>query len=206
MYHHKLQGFVYGLLRDSGFGMLHDKKGYKFFCFSNIFPITDMMKAGEAFKLIISSPNEELITSLEGAIEKILADGNMRRAVNIGEWSFKLVNFKKLDTKLKRNDLRVLTATPVIIRIPERNYERYAIPEEERNPRYVYWRPKYSFEAFLKQLSENLIKKFNDFYGTRIGEYELFEQFVFRRDTATKVVIDGREYVMVGSMWEFVWS
>nr|CBH39311.1 hypothetical protein BSM_27890 [uncultured archaeon] len=31
MYHHKLQGFVYGLLRDSSFEMLHDKTGYKFF-------------------------------------------------------------------------------------------------------------------------------------------------------------------------------
>ena len=39
-----------------------------------------------------------------------------------------------------------------------------------------------------------------------IEDYDLFEQFMFRRATATKVVIDGREYVMVGSMWEFVWS
>ncbi len=206
MYHHKLQGFVYGLLRDSGFGMLHNKEGYKFFCFSNIFPIKDTMNAGEDFNLIISSPNEELIASLEGALEKILADGNGRRAVNIGEWSFEVVNFKKFQMKLRRKDLRVLTATPVIIRIPERNYERYGIPMEERKARYVYWRPKYSFEAFLKQLSENLIKKFNDFYGTEMKNYELFEQFVFRRPTATKVVIDGREYVMVGSMWEFMWS
>lgn len=208
LYHHKLQGFVYGLLRDSGFDGLHDKRGYKFFCFSNIFPIKDM-NAGEAFNLIISAPNVELISSLERALENILADaeGNGRDAnVNIGEMSFEVVGFKKLETKLKRKDLRVLTATSVIIRIPERNYERYGIPEDERKARYVYWRPKYSFEAFLKQLSENLIKKFNDFYGTKLREYELFEQFVFRRATATKVVIDGREYVMVGSMWEFVWS
>jgi CRISPR-associated endoribonuclease Cas6 len=211
VYHHKLQGFVYGLLRDSGFDGLHDKRGYKFFCFSNIFPIKDIMGAGEAFNLIISAPNAEIISSVEGALEKILADakGNGREAnvnVNIGEMSFEVVGFKKLETKLKRKDLRVLTATSVIIRIPERNYERYGIPEDERKARYVYWRPKYSFEAFLKQLSENLIKKFNDFYGTKLREYDLFEQFKFRRTTATKVVIDSREYVMVGSMWEFVWS
>ncbi len=207
LYHHKLQGFVYGLLRDSGFGGLHDKRGYKFFCFSNIFPIKDIMDAGEAFKLIIASPNAELISSVAGALAKVLADAEGNgRAVNIGEMSFRVVGFKKLETKLNRKNLRVLTATPVIIRIPERNYERYGIPEEERKARYVYWRPKYTFEAFLKQLSENLIKKFNDFYGTKLREYELFEQFVFRRATATKVVIDGREYVMVGSMWEFVWS
>ena len=74
LYHHKLQGFVYGLLRDSGFGGLHDKEGYKFFCFSNIFPINDIMNVGEAFNLIIAAPNAELISSVEGALEKILAD------------------------------------------------------------------------------------------------------------------------------------
>lgn len=202
MYHHKLQGFVYALLRDSGFGSLHDKKGYKFFCFSNIFPIKDM-NAGEAFNVIISAPDAELISSLEGAIEEILADG---KDANVGELSFAVVGCKKLETRLKRKELRVLTATPVIIRIPEHNYVRYGIPEKERKARYVYWRPKYAFDAFLTQLSENLIKKYNDFYGTKLREYELFEQFVFRRGTATKVIIDGREYVMVGSMWEFVWS
>ncbi|MHC1610219.1 MAG: CRISPR-associated endoribonuclease Cas6 [Candidatus Methanospirareceae archaeon] len=204
LYHHKLQGFVYGLLRDSGFGGLHDKKGYKFFCFSNIFPVKDTMNRGETFNFIISSPNEALISSLEGAIEE--AVGSDRSIKNIGEMSFEIVDFKLVKTKLESKDLRVLTATPVIIRIPERNYERYGIPEGERKARYVYWRPRYSFEAFLKQLSENLMKKFNDFYGTKLSEYELFEQFVFRRVTATKVVIDGREYVLVGSMWEFQWD
>ena len=70
--------------------------------------------------------------------------------VNIGEMSCEVVNQKKLETKLRRGYLRVLTATPVIIRIPERNYDRYGIPGNERKQRYVYWRPKYSFEAFLK--------------------------------------------------------
>ncbi len=102
--------------------------------------------------------------------------------------------------------MRVLTATPVTIRIPARNYERYGIPEAERKARYVYWRPKYAFDAFLKQLSENLIKKYNEFYATKLKDYDLFEQFKYRRATATKAVIDGREYVLVGSMWEFVWS
>jgi CRISPR-associated endoribonuclease Cas6 len=202
MYHHKLQGFIYGLLRDVGFGMVHDREGYKFFSFSNIFPIRDMGE-GDFVKLIIASPNKELIASLEGPLQEISARASL---INIGEMSFNVVNVKKLEIKLKRGDLRLITATTVIIRIPERNYERYGIPEDERKHRYVYWRPKYSFEAFLKQLSENLIKKFNDFYGTQLENHELFEQFMFRRPTATKVVIDGREYDLVGSMWEFTWS
>jgi CRISPR-associated endoribonuclease Cas6 len=202
MYHHKLQGSIYGLLRDSGFGMVHDKEGYKFFSFSNIFPIKDM-EEGDILNLIIASPNKDLVASLEGVFQKFAVD---QKRMNVGEMSFEVKNCKKLEMRLTRGALRVLTATPVIIRIPERNYERYGIPEEERKPRYVYWRPKYSFEAFLKQLSENLIKKFNEFHGIKVEDYELFEQFIFRRPTATKVIIDGREYVLVGSMWEFIWS
>ena len=47
-----------------------------------------------------------------------------------------------------------------------------------------------SFEAFVKQLTENLVKKFNEFHGTEVRINE--ERFVFRRTTATNVVIGGR--------------
>jgi CRISPR/Cas system endoribonuclease Cas6 (RAMP superfamily) len=33
--YYKIQGFVYNLMRDR-YSSLHDKKGYKFFCFSNV--------------------------------------------------------------------------------------------------------------------------------------------------------------------------
>jgi len=209
LYHHKLQGFVYGLLRDSGFEEVHDKTGYKFFCFSNIFPIKDNMNAGEAYNLIISAPNANLISAIANTLEKVLVDAERNREVaniNIGEMLFEVVGFKKLEIELKEKDLKVLTATPIIIRIPERKYEQYGIPEEERKARYVYWRPKYRYDTFLKQLNDNLIKKFNDFYDTKLREYELFERFTFRRTTATKVVIDNKEYVLIGSMWKFKWK
>jgi len=196
MYHHKMQGFIYNLLRDSGYGKLHDKRGYKFFSFSNIFPIKDM-EEGETANFIIASPDRSLVLSLKAALDDV-------DVMKIGEMSFDVVGVKELEIRLKRH-LRLLTATPLIIRIPERNYERYGIPENERKARYVYWRPKYSFEAFVKQLTENLVKKFNEFYGTDVGINELFERFVFRRTTATNVVIGGRDHVMVGSMWEFIW-
>ena len=147
-YNHKLQGFIYGLLRDSGFEMLHDKEGYKFFSFSNVFPIKDMAER-DISKLIIASPNNALVASLKETLKNFPAHG---RAANIGEMSFEVLDVKSLDVKLTRRNLKVLTGTPVIIRIPERNYEIYGIPEDERKQRYGYWRPKYSFDAFLKQL------------------------------------------------------
>ena len=56
------------MLRDSGFGTLHDKEGYKFFCFSNIFPIGDMGE-GEILKLLVASPNDRLIESLKAPLQ-----------------------------------------------------------------------------------------------------------------------------------------
>lgn len=64
-YFHKLQGFVYSLLKETEYGTLHDKKGYKFFCFSNIFPIGDI-KSGDIRNLLISSPDNLFIKFLEG--------------------------------------------------------------------------------------------------------------------------------------------
>lgn len=56
-YHHKLQGFIYNLLRDTQYCSLHDKKRYKFFSFSNIFPPNDS-KTGDVKQLLISSPDK----------------------------------------------------------------------------------------------------------------------------------------------------
>ena len=53
-YYHKLQGFLYGLLEGTPYAGLHDGLGYKFFCFSNIFPPQDF-KRGDVRHLMISN-------------------------------------------------------------------------------------------------------------------------------------------------------
>ena len=50
-YHHKLQGFIYSLLDGTPYVKLHDRRGYKFFCFSNIFPPEDV-RAGVTRSLL----------------------------------------------------------------------------------------------------------------------------------------------------------
>ncbi|MEM7827614.1 MAG: CRISPR-associated endoribonuclease Cas6, partial [Candidatus Aenigmatarchaeota archaeon] len=162
-YFHKLQGFIYNLLKETKYDILHDKKGYKFFCFSNIFPIGDT-KAGDMRNLLISTPDNLFIKFLEDKLKKLANDNKL---INIGEMSFKIEEISLLKTRLGR-DCRIISATPIIIRIPERNYEKYGI--EEKKKRYVYWRPEYAFEAFVKQLEENLFKKYNEFYKTDVGE------------------------------------
>ena len=55
-YHYHLQGFIYNLLKGSKYDYMHDKEGYKFFCFSNIFPATEYLEKNDLRTLIISSP------------------------------------------------------------------------------------------------------------------------------------------------------
>jgi CRISPR-associated endoribonuclease Cas6 len=200
-YFHKLQGFFYKLLIGTKFENLHDKKGYKFFCFSNIFPIGNF-KEGDERNLILSSPSKTFIFTI---IEKLKELVKFDKTINIGEMQFKIKNFSPLNIKINKN-LRIISATPIIIRIPERNYEKYNIPEKFRKKRYVYWRPEYSFEAFVKQLEENLIKKYNEFYGTKLEIERIFEIFKFKKSTVNHIIINGEEQKLIGSIWEFYFS
>jgi CRISPR-associated endoribonuclease Cas6 len=191
-YYTKLQGFIYTLLRATPYTLLHDKKGYKFFCFSNIFPIGDF-KTGDRRKLLISSPEIGLIRLLEEKIK------NIECPIQIGELSFKLLSVKTLKPKIP-NNLTLITATPIIIRIPRKNYEKYGIVSEKE---YVFWQPEYSFEAFIKQLEENIFKKYNEFFGKKIEEFPIFEVFRFKKSTVSRILLDGNEYKLFGSIWEF---
>ena len=198
--YHKLQGFVYNLLAESGFPLLHDKKGYKPFCFSNIFPFGDM-KTGDIRHFIIASPSKSIIDNMTDYLRK-----RGDEPVHIGDCAFDLDSWKIVESSLPKGSVRLFTATPILLRIPEYNYDLYAVPEEERRSHYVYWRPQISFEAFIKQLSENLIKKYNQSYGMTIGAIPLFQEFLFRKTVHTRYIIEGKSYGAAGSMWEFSWS
>ena len=196
----KLQGFVYRLLHQSGYAGMHDKEGYKYFSFSNIFPYGDI-RAGDIRNFILASPNRNVIETVAGHLAACKDN-----SIHIGDCSFTLRRFDSFDHVLPPAPVRIASATPIIIRVPEYKYDIYSVPDAERRPRYVYWRPMISFDAFVKQLSENLIKKYNEYYGTEIAITNLFEQFFFRKPVHTRLIIEGKSYGVAASMWEFSWS
>jgi len=199
-YHHKLQGFIYSLLNGTPYLKLHDKRGYKFFCFSNIFPPEDV-KAGTTRNLIISSPDSGMINAIEKNLGKLREEGE---PINVGEMSFKVDSISRLEPKIK-SSCTLITGTPVVIRISRENYEKYGIkPPNDYD--YVYWKKRYSFEAFIKQLEDNLFKKYNEFYGVALEKIPLFEQFMFKKQVCNHVELGGKEVKVVGSIWEFPFS
>ena len=145
---------------------------------------------------LISSPSTLFIRILEEKLKE-------KKEINIGEMSFYLESVKSFELKIPERNLKLVSATPIIIRIPERNYDIYNIPKEFRKKRYVYWRKMYPFEAFLKQLEDNLKKKYEKFYGVKIDLNNIFEIFRFKKEVVSYVTLEGRDRMMVGSIWEF---
>ena len=187
-YYNKLQGVVYNCLRDTHPG-LHDKKGYKFFCFSNIFPVKDP-KRGDECNLIISSPDYSIIKTLSDSIQD---------EINVGNSRFRILSKRLINIKL--NDRCTLkTPTPIVVRIPKSRYLEYGISSEKE---YVYWRHQYTVSAFLKQLEENLHKKYTQFTGVEVKTPLLFEEITPLKTVAVYATINNVRTQIIGSTWEF---
>jgi CRISPR-associated endoribonuclease Cas6 len=159
------------------------------------------MKTGDTRKFMIASPSEVIIKNLWDHLATL-----KEKPLHIGDCTFILTEQILVIPSFGTTSLHLISATPILLRIPERNYDLYEITEEERRPRYIFWRPQISFEAFIKQLTENLIKKYNQFYGTEIKSFPLFQEFLFRRMVHTRYIIEGKSYGAAGSMWEFRWN
>lgn len=198
--YHKLQGFIYSLLKQSGFIGIHDKSGYKPFSFSNLFPYQNQKK-DEIQKLIFATPGIQVGEAVFNTLEKLV-----NSQIHIGDCEYILTGLKCLNLNFQSFPFQAIVSTPIILRIPEYNYDLYEIPEGERKPRYIYWRPNVPFSAFIKQLTENLTKKYNDFYGTDIHDVLLFEKYFFKKMVHSRLIIDGKSHGFAASIWSFEWS
>ncbi|MFW6117721.1 MAG: CRISPR-associated endoribonuclease Cas6 [Thermoproteota archaeon] len=197
MYHRKLQGLLYGLLRDTPYSGLHDQEGYKFFCFSNIFPPRDVTE-GNRRSLLVSSPDKELVKVFEGKFRDF-QDKNVN--LNIGEWSFQVDSVKTFDLSIGKS-CKLVTGTPIVIRISENRFEQYHI-HPDKDYEYVYWKKRYPLGVFIRQLEENLFKKYIQFHGSTEESFTVFQELKYRKQVCNHVPIHGREVKMIGTLWEF---
>ena len=114
-----IQGFIYSLLREnSQFSNLHDTVGFKFFNFSNIFPVSDFEK-NSLKKLIISSTNNELIKLLFNQLKNIN--------------SFKLKNYTmellKVNILKKYKCSKFISATPIVLFKDNKNNKYFSFKQ-----------------------------------------------------------------------------
>lgn len=203
-YHYHLQGFIYKLLEGSKYHYVHDKEGYKFFCFSNIFPAYDL-KVGDIRTLIISSPDREFIEYLKGVLSK-----PWNIDVKVGSMKFKIDSNEKLSPIISDGTVDLITGTPIIVRILKEKYQVYDIHLDKEYD-YVFWRKEHPLELFVSQLKSNLLKKYADYQQASSykdnepngQDISLFQRFKFKKQISTKVVMKGTEQTIIGTIWEF---
>lgn len=120
-YHYYIQSFIYSLLeRTALFSQLHDKKGYKFFCFSNIFS-PSRPNVNDARYLIISSPSQQFIIHL---CSMLVERKKNKDPITIGKKKLFIEDIRSFEMGL-RTPFTLITGTPIIMRISRQSYQKY---------------------------------------------------------------------------------
>ena len=217
-YHYHVQGLLYSLMREAERNEVHDRIGYKYFCFSNLFPYRAMFLPGrEDARLLISTPDAGLANGLKGALETRLKAGGDARVLKVGGMKFGIRSFEgpfSLSSEVQGGQpVRLRAATPVIVRIPKWRYPEYGI-ESERP--YLYWRETIALEAFVKQLRDNMEKKIAQFksveaqaghirgLGGEKAGVSLPEVISYRfvKVVSKPITVKGERQQVIGSLWE----
>lgn len=152
-----MHGWIYRKLKGTNLEELYAKKTFKPFCFSNIFPVAKQkIQQGHDYKIIISSPSSEFIQTL-------FFNVNKEEKVNLGEFHFKLSNFRIIED-ININSFSILE-TMTLINITRRT---------DKGPENIdFLKEK---DQFLEGLRKNLIRKYNHFQNKEIQEkYDLFK-------------------------------
>ncbi len=176
-----VQGFIYSILKkDSSFNDYHDRRGFKFFCFSNIFPVSDFEK-NSLKNLIISSPNENLIGVLYFQLKKM-------SSFNLKNHKMELLKVELLNNKYCS---KFISSTPIVLF------------EDNKINRYYSFKQKPDFNFFFERLKDNAVKKYNAFYDCDFSlSSELFSNFEFGREVSVRLVKNGNQFIIIGSLWK----
>ncbi|MEO0119178.1 MAG: CRISPR-associated endoribonuclease Cas6 [candidate division WOR-3 bacterium] len=190
----QLQGFVYRLVRNIGYNEIHNlsPKLPRFFSFSQLF----LAKDGY-LTFVISSPFNELIKEISKSLKK-------DEIVRIGNNFLTILSVDLFKPQFKP-PIIIKTETPIIVRIPKKNFELYGI-KLDKDIEYFYWRPKpgIPFEPFVKQLEARIYKQYKLFTGKeKIKEYPIFYKFIYKKTIDLPFYYKNSKISRPGTLWEF---
>ena len=163
-YQYYISSMIYNLINDKNFALnLHNKKGYKFFTFSELL-IKNRENTKEGIKikdgfadLFISSPNNDFIKEL---IKGILND----KIIRIKNIEFTPVEIKLCETPKNFNTFKTLSPIYVFTRENNKIVDLYP-----------------NCSKFFENLKKNLIQKYIEYYNKEPKENIEFEILDFKR-------------------------
>ena len=133
---------------------LHNSRGYKFYNFGNFYPIekAKIYKMGNSYEFTLRSPNEKLIEILSTTLRE-----------NINNPNFLVVTTQKKSIK-QFFISELYSLTPVIISTQNKKF--WTIDEDG------------DILKLQRQLQDNLEKKYQKFYNTKINSTQNFIQLL----------------------------
>ena len=122
------------------------------YSFSNLFPPAEALP-GETRRLLIASPNPELVRALARQLR------HERDPLRVRGTAFRIERHETFSVRVDRPGLRLLTATPILLRVPSPDGRGL-----------VHWEPSIGVEAFITALNRDLVRRFNRYHGSRLDE------------------------------------
>lgn len=176
-----IQGFIYSLLKDTEFKNYHDVIGFKFFNYSNIFPISDF-KQDNLKTLIISSPSSAFIKILYYQLSNM-------DIFRLNKYYMEIIKVKLIKKTFFSNS--VITGTPIVLF------------EDNHVNKYYSFEKNLDFNFFFNRLKNNSIKKYVAYTGDDIEEnFNIFDVFEFNREVSIRLSIRDNSFIIIGSLWK----
>ncbi|WP_308574335.1 CRISPR-associated endoribonuclease Cas6 [uncultured Methanosphaera sp.] len=178
---YNVQGFIYSLLKNTEFKDYHDMHGFKFFNFSNIFPVSNF-KYDEHKKLIISSPSSAFIKLLYYKLSNM-------DVFRLNKYYFEIVQLKLFKSTCSNS---LISGTPLIL-----------FEDKDENRYFSFNGGNLDFDFFFKRLKDNAEKKYNAYTGENyILESDLFDNFEFNREVSIELTIRNNTFLTIGNLWK----
>ncbi|MBD3363139.1 CRISPR-associated endoribonuclease Cas6 [Candidatus Dojkabacteria bacterium] len=190
---HHIQSTFYKIFKAIKLNKIHLKEGYKYFCFSNIFPFkkNKEFKKSSKLNILFSSPQKDLIYSLNGYL-------NSKPIINLGKYKFQIENSKALNNFYNKTNLVLITATPIVITIHKHLFTKFNIKSDREQ---LLWNNGMPLNAFVEGLNINLIRKYNKYNNTQVDEkINLIKNFKFKNFA----LVPYQKGKIAASYWEFV--
>ncbi len=181
---YSLQSAIYYILRDEGMGDYHNRKGFKFFSFSDFFPSGSLEK-GKKVNFMFSSPNPEIVLHLKRGLQRT-------GVMYLNSSVLKVAGMELFAISSRQNAF--ITGSPVVL--------------YENNKQNVYFsfRDGGNFEFFLKRIKENAEKKYRAFTGNDSFSLKgpIFDSFKFGKEVAVRLNKSGKNFLMIGTVWKML--
>jgi CRISPR-associated endoribonuclease Cas6 len=123
--------------------------------------------------------------------------------IEIGKTLFVLQSFKHISYKNLKFPLRVITGTPILVRIPAEKF--VSVSSAPTTYRSIYWQNSYPVELFINAIDSNLKKKYMDLTGLEF-RFGFLEEFRFKKQVSTSIQLHHSKITVIGSLWEFTFS